>query len=155
MAKKSAAASGDVIDQGEPLTIAPPPSFIFWEQGQSGPTKTPGTLRVEVSLDVNASFPDLRGLAIDQIKRDVLAPAKLKSLLAYIAKACPTVPKMTGAATGQVAATPTGVLIVVRIPVLFTQQPDAGMTACVEAALKKSNDEVRKRLKTLVLKAER
>jgi hypothetical protein len=107
---------------------------------------------VDVDLDVNFAIV---GMAMDKVRSDVLAPTKLKNLLSYVAKTCPTVPRMTGPATGQVAKGGSGVVIVVRVPVLFTKQPDAGMVSCVTAALKKSNSEVRDRLQSLTLKAER
>jgi len=153
---------GDVVEAGEELVIGPTasastpsPSFLMWEPGKTAPVPsagTPGTLRVEVALDVSSLIV---GLAMDKVRSDVLAPTKLKSLLAYVAKTCPTVPKMTGTATGGVAPGGPGLIITVRVPVLFTKQPDAAMKACVEAALKKSNSEVRSRMKSLTLKAER
>jgi peptidoglycan hydrolase-like protein with peptidoglycan-binding domain len=83
----------------------------------AGPVGTPGTLRVDVDLDVNFAIV---GMAMDKVRSDVLAPTKLKNLLSYVAKTCPTVPRMTGPATGQVAKGGSGVVIVVRVPVLFT-----------------------------------
>ena len=140
----------DVIEEGRPLTFGPPPSFLFFEPGQSGPTGTPGILRVDLALNVPGL---LVGMAIPKA-REAVTPSKLKSLLAYMVKNCPSLPKATGAATAQVAAGGPGVVIVVKVPVLFAGQPDAKLKACIEAALRKSSSDINERLATLTVKAE-
>lgn len=139
----------DVIEAGSPLTI-PPPSFLFFEQGQSGPVGTPGILRVDLGLDVNRL---LVGAAIPQA-RAAVAPAKLASFLAYLKKGCPSAPLVTGTASAQVAAGGPGVIISVKVPVLFKGQPDAALKACIESLLRKSSSDINERLASLTVRAE-
>lgn len=140
----------DVIEEGRPLTLGPPPSFLFFEPGQAGTTGTPGILRVDLALNVPGL---LVGMAMPKAREAVTA-SKLKSLMSYMQKNCPSLPKPTGNATAQVAAGGPGVVISVKVPVLFQGQPDAKLKSCIEAALRKSSSDINERLATLTVKAE-
>lgn len=140
----------DVIEEGIPLPVIVPPAAIFFQLGQDAPAGTPGILRVDLGLSVN-SF--LVGAAMPRA-REAVTPSKLKSLLAYMQKNCPTLPKPTGAATAQVAAGGPGVLISVKVPVLFATQPDAALRACIEKALRRSSSDINERFASLTVKAE-
>jgi hypothetical protein len=145
----------DVIEEGEALTIAPQqvaPSFLMFEPGQAPkPVTTPGTLRVDLSLNV-PSF--LAGVALPKA-REAVSGAKLKSLLAYMKSNCPSLPLVRGEATALVAAGGPGITISVRVPVAFTAQPDVALKACIEKALRKSSSDINERFAGLTVKAEK
>ena len=145
----------DTIEQGEALTITPQPAvppFIMWEQGQApAPTTTPGTLRVDLSLSVSSL---LIGVALPRAK-EAVTPAKLRSLIAYMKKNCPSLPAVRGDATAQVAAGGPGIIISVKVPVNFVTQPDNALKACIERALRQSSSDINERFASLTVRAEK
>lgn len=156
----------DVIDEGEDLVLSQPSGGNPWQPGDLSPVGqqastqqratpstagTPGTLRVDLGLSVPGV---LVGLAMTRA-REAVTPSKLKAILTHMSKTCPALPAPTGTGKALVAAGGPGVMISVRVPVLFTAQQDAALKACIEKVLRKSSPEINERLSTITVRAEK